>query len=121
MYANELESRVGKLEIEADPLAHNGKSVPVVDAIATVSESGKHWAIALVNRNPEKAVACTIKMKDRPLQGSYQALVLEGDSPDAYNDIQRPNRVVPQRTKLTFAKGTVSLPPHSLTIIKVNL
>ena len=121
MYANELEKRVGKLEIEADPLAHNGKSVPVVDAIATVSESGKHWAIALVNRNPEKAVVCTVKMKDRPLQGSYQAVVLAGDSPDAYNDIANPNRVVPQRTKLTFAKGRVSLPPHSLTIIKVSL
>jgi alpha-N-arabinofuranosidase len=121
MYANELEKRVGKLEITADPLAHNGKSVPVVDAIATVNESGKHWAIALVNRHPEKPVACTVKMKDRPLQGSYQAMVLEGDSPDAYNDIQRPNRVVPKSTKLGFTKGVVNLPPHSLTIIKVNL
>ena len=54
MYANELESRVGKLEIEADQLAHDGKSVPVVDAIATVNESGQDWAIALVNRHPSK-------------------------------------------------------------------
>ena len=121
MYANELENRVGRLDIKADTLAHSGKSIPVVDAIVTVNESGKHWAIALVNRHPEKAVACTVKMKDRPLQGSYQALVLAGDSADAYNDIQRPNRVVPQRTRLGFTKGVVNLPPHSLTIIKVNL
>jgi alpha-L-arabinofuranosidase len=121
MYANELEKEVGKLEIDADPLAHNGKAVPVVDAIATVSESGKHWAIALVNRHPEETVACTIKIKDRPLQGSYPALVLAGDSPDAHNDIQNPNRVVPKKTKLSFAKGVVDLPPHSLTIIKVSV
>jgi alpha-L-arabinofuranosidase len=121
MYANELEKRVGRLDIKADPLAHNGKSVPVVDAIATVNDSGKHWAIALVNRHPEKPVACTIKMKDRPLQGSYQALVLTGDSPDAYNDIQNPNRVVPQRIRLSFANGIGDLPPHSLTIIKVSV
>ena len=121
MYANELEKRVGKLEVEADPLAHNGKSIPVVDAIATVNESGKHWAIALVNRHPEKAVACTVKMKDRPLQGGYQAMVLAGDSRDAYNDIENPNRVVPKKTKLTFTKGVVNLPPHSLTIVNVLL
>jgi alpha-N-arabinofuranosidase len=60
-------------------------------------------------------------MKDRLLEGTYRALVLAGDSSDAYNDIQNPNRVVPQRTKLGFTKGVVNLPPHSLTIIKVNL
>jgi len=121
MYANELENRVGKLEIEADPLTHNGKSVPVVDAIVTVNESGKRWAIALVNRHPEKAVACTVNMSNKPLNGSYQAMVLAGDSPDSYNDIENPNRVVPKKTKLTFTKGRVNLPPHSLTIIKVIL
>ena len=121
MYANELEKRVGKLEVEADPLPHNGKSVPVMDGIATVDESGKHWAIALVNRHPEKAVVCTVKMNDDLLQGSYQALSLTGDSPDSYNDIEHPNRVVPKKTKLTFTKGRVNLPPHSLTIVKVTL
>jgi alpha-N-arabinofuranosidase len=86
-----------------------------------VNESGQHWAIALVNRHPEMTVACTVKMKDRPLQGSYQAVVLAGDSPDAYNDIENPNRVAPKKTKLAFAKGVVNLPPHSLTIVRVNL
>jgi alpha-N-arabinofuranosidase len=121
LYANELEKRVGKLEIEADLLAHKGKSVPVVDAIATVNESGKHWAIALVNRNPEKAVACTVNINNKPLNGSYQAVVLAGDSAEAYNDIENPNRVVPKKTKLTFTNGRVNLPPHSLTIVKVIL
>ena len=83
MYANELEPRVGKLEIKADKLTHGTKSVPVADAIATVNESGKSWAIALVNRHPEKEVVCTVKMKDRLLEGEYAALVLAGDSPDS--------------------------------------
>jgi alpha-N-arabinofuranosidase len=121
MYANELEDRVGKLEIQADPLAHSGRSVTVVDAIATVKESGKHWAIALVNRHPEKAVACTVSMNRKPLNGSYQALLLTGDSPDAYNDIENPNRVVPQSTKPSFTNGVIHLPPHSLTIVKISL
>jgi alpha-N-arabinofuranosidase len=66
-------------------------------------------------------VACSVNMSNKPLNGSYQAMVLAGDSPDSYNDIQNPNRVVPKKTKLTFTKGSVNLPPHSLTIVKVIL
>jgi len=119
LYANELESRVGKLDIETGKLTHGNQSISVADAIATVDESGKHWAIALVNRHPDKEVACTVKMKDRLLDGDYAAIVLAGDSPEAFNDIEHPDRVAPQQTKLAFTKGVVHLPPHSLVIVKV--
>ena len=121
MYANELESRVGKLDIQADKLTLGANSVSVADAIATVDESGKLWAIALVNRHPDKEVACSVKMKDRLLDGEYAATVLSGDSPDSFNDIENPNRAIPRKTTLAFTKGFVVLPPHSLTIIKVPL
>jgi alpha-N-arabinofuranosidase len=121
MYANLLESRVGKLDIQAGLLVHNSDVIPVVDAIATVDASGSNWAIALVNRHPKKEVACKITMKDLPLQGQYSATVLAGDSPDSYNDIENPDRVVCEKTQLTFNKGVVNLLPHSLTIVKVSL
>ena len=119
MYANELESRVGKLELDAGDLRHGNRTIPVLDSVATVDESGKQWAVALVNRHPSKPVACNVKMKDRWLDGEYGALVLAGDSPEAFNDIGNPNRVTPQKTTLTFSKGAVNLPPHSLIILKV--
>ena len=50
----------------------------------------------------------------------YAATVLSGDSPDSFNDIENPNRVIPRKTTLIFTKGVVHLPPHSLTIIKFN-
>jgi alpha-N-arabinofuranosidase len=121
MYANELEPRVGKLELEADDLRHGNRSIPVLDGIATVDESGNQWAIALVNRHPAKPAACTIRINDGLLDGEYAALVLAGDSPEAFNDIENPNRVTPQKKTLTFIKGAVDLPPHSLTIVKVLL
>jgi alpha-N-arabinofuranosidase len=121
MYANELEPRVGKLELEVGNLRHGNQSIGVLDGVATVDESGKKWAVALVNRHPTKPVACTVRMKDRLLDGEYAALVLAGDSPDAFNDIAHPNRVTPQKTTLPFIKGEVNLPPHSLTIVKVPL
>ncbi len=119
MYANELEARVGKHELLTGNLRHGKVSVPVIDAIATVDESGKQWAIALVNRHPSENVACTVKMGDRLLDGKYKATLLNGESPDSYNDIENPNRVVPEKMELTFKKGTASLPPHSLTIVHV--
>ena len=121
MYANELEARVGKLNLESGSLKQGEQGIPVMDAIATVNEAGRKWSIALVNRHPDQAVACTVTMKDTPLAGAYEALVLAGDSPEAYNDIAHPERVVPVRTRLPFTKGVVSLPPHSLTLFKVAL
>jgi alpha-N-arabinofuranosidase len=77
-------------------------------------------SIALVNRHPQEIAACTIHLKGKLLEGSYEATVLAGDSTDAYNDIENPNRVVPIKTKITFAKGVVDLPPHSLVIVKLR-
>jgi len=118
MYANELQSRVGKLDLEAGMLVQGKRFIPVIDAVATVDVSGTTWSIALVNRHPAESVACTVKMKDVLLEGVHDATILSGDSPDAYNDVEHPNRVVPEKTQLTFRQGVVHLPPHSLTIVK---
>jgi len=58
-------------------------------------------------------------MKDTPLDGAYNATLLTGDSPDAYNDIKHPDRVAPQEVELTFKDGVANLPHHSLTIVEV--
>ncbi len=120
MYANELQPRVGRLELTAGKLRHGRASIPAIDAIATVDESGRQWAVALVNRHPAKSVACTLELGGRPLQGKHEAIVLTGESPDAYNDVDHPDRVVPQRIEIVFEKGIADLPPHSLTIVRVT-
>ena len=94
--------------------------MPVIDAAATVDETGKNWAVALVNRHPSETVACTVKLGDRLLDGAFDATVLAGDSPDAFNDVEHPNRVVPAKTQLKIDQGVVKLPPHSLTIIRIR-
>jgi hypothetical protein len=50
-------------------------------------------------------------MKDRMLDGVYEAMVLTDDSPDASNDISHPARVDPVGTMLTFARDVANLPP----------
>ena len=119
IYANELESRVGHVQVDAGKLTQGQDSVAVVDAIATVDESGTQWAISLVNRHPWLNVACTVRIGDLPLEGTYKATILTGESPDSYNDIEHPERVTPKKIKRTVKRGTVTLPPHSLMIVHV--
>ncbi len=120
MYANDLQARVGQLDLEAGHLRHGNQSIQVMDAIATVDESGRHWAIALVNRHPSENVECTVKLGHRLLDGKYRATLLSADSVDSYNDIDYPDRVAPKEVELTLKKGVVDLPPHSLTIVYVG-
>ncbi len=117
MYSNLLRERVAKVEVTSKKLT--GAPVPAVDAIATVDASGKKWAVALINRHPSQAVACMLKMRDQVLDGICKATLLTGDSPDSYNDIEHPNRVVPKKVEVTFKKGVISLPPHSLVVVDV--
>jgi len=117
MYSNLLQPHVSTAHVESGQL--EGTRVATVDAIATVDETGKQWSIALINRHPSKAVRCTLDMKGVPLDGTFKATVLTGDSPDAYNDIKRPDRVVPKETELIIKKGITVLPPLSLTILNI--
>jgi len=121
MYANRLGSRVAKTEVEAERLVSGGRSVSVADAIATTDDTGTVWSIALVNRHPSKEVVCELQLKNILLDGTFEATVLAGDSPEAYNDIENPNRVTPESRQLTFTKGVCELPPHSLTIVQASV
>lgn len=119
LYANQLEAQVAKLDVEASHLSHHHEVIPVADAIATVGQDGRAYALALVNRHPAKALTCTLKRGEVPLEGTYAAIVLAGDSAEAYNDVEHPHRVTPVPTQLTLNRGVVRLPPHSLTMLTV--
>jgi len=121
MYANLLGNRVGKAVVEdSGSLVQGNRSVAMIDVVATVDAAVSAWSIALVNRHPSEAVECTVKLKGLPIDGTFPATILAGDSPEAYNDIGRPQRVVPEKRQLTFRNGIVNLPPHSLTIVHVS-
>ncbi len=118
MYANLLESRVAKFDLQPDWFAKGNKTPGPVDAVVTTDESGKRWSIAMVNRQEDQAVPCTVKLGESLLDGEFDATVLAGDSPDAFNDVEHPDRVVPEKRKARFSKGVIQLPPHSLTIVR---
>ncbi len=120
MYANLLQPHVAACEVESFPLANAKVSVPLVDGVATVDASGKAWSLALVNRHPDQAVACTVRLGNAPVEGTHEATVLSGESADAFNDVEKPDRVVPKKTQVRFREGAVALPPHSLTVLRIR-
>lgn len=53
LYANELQPNVLSLTIKSDLIIKGDKFTPVVDALATCSDSKKQMVNALVNKDPE--------------------------------------------------------------------
>ena len=119
MYANLLAPYVLDAHVEADPLAVGGRDVPVLDAIVTGDVDGGPIVAALTNRHPSEHVICSVSAGDTPLDGELAATMLQGDSPDAYNDVERPHRVTPEPVRLDASGGALRLPPHSVTVVEL--
>ncbi len=121
MYANLLGEKVGLAQVASASLEHAGRTVPAVETIATSDREGRKWRVVLVNRHPSEPLDCLLKFGAKALDGRYRATLLAGDSPSAYNDVDHPDRVVPRTVSLSFTMGHAALPPHSLTILEVDL
>jgi len=120
MYANLLGEHVVDAWVTSDPFAQADRSIPSLDAVATCDAQMRQWRLALINRHPEQPLICKVVLPGRALTGNYKATVLAGDCPDAYNDIEHPQRVQPEPVELRFNNGVVSLPPHSITIVQID-
>jgi len=120
MYANLLAENVADAAVMSAPFEHDGKSVPACDVCATCDAGMGRWRLALINRHIDQDVACAVTIGGERLNGVHKGTVLSGDSPGAYNDVARPERVTPVETELVFEDGCVVLPPHSLAIVRVD-
>lgn len=118
MFANKLQPNVLPCAVRSDLLSMDNRSVPVVDAVVTCSDDKKKLTFAIVNKDPGKEAECYlgIEFKD----GFADATILSGDTPDAYNDIDSPDRVAPITKQLKINNGKVIIPAHSLVILYVN-
>ena len=121
MYADSLEPNVvASAKVTSDPFNHGKRAVPSVDAVVTCSNDRRRLAVVIVNRHPDKQADCRLAIKDLPREVEAEATILAGDSPGAYNDIDSPGRVVPQRRQWNISDGRISLPPHSVTIARLS-
>jgi alpha-N-arabinofuranosidase len=88
----------------------------VLDAVVTQSDDRKRVAVALLNRHPDTSSHFKLTLGSTVNPSEVKLTVLSGDSPDAYNGVDRPNRVTPETRTLTLSDGRIELPPHSVAI-----
>jgi alpha-N-arabinofuranosidase len=121
LYANELEKNILQISLTAERLIHGDLSSPALDAIVTCNDAKTHFVIAVVNKSPDKTIDFAPDFAS--LTGStpkqISAVRLSGKSTEDYNDIGAENRVVPEEITLKVKDKTVSLPPHSLTFLRI--
>jgi alpha-N-arabinofuranosidase len=119
LYANLLEANVADAWTEGDTIGMGGNAVPALDAMATCDDPMKRWSLVLINRDPVAPLTCQVAMGGREMKGAHRVTTLSGDSPDAYNDLDRPDRVVPVAGDVIFEQGRITLPPHSVNVVQI--
>ena len=92
------------------------KTVDLVDAVVTWGDGA--YAVAAVNKDPDAARELELCfLTDAPRE--MRLHTLNGPSPDAYNDVDSTQVGVTVSEWLPF-DGTVALPPHSVSVIKLR-
>ncbi len=116
MYSDLLLPNVLSSQVSSDLLNVDKDTVPVIDAVVTRSDDQKRLAVALINRHPQTAARLKLTLGSPVNPAGARVTILSGDSPDAYNDVARPDRVVPETRTLMLSDGLIELPPHSVAI-----
>ena len=119
LYANTLENNVLPIDIVSQSLIKESRSTPILDAILTCNNSKTRFALAVVNKSPDKVVDFRTDFKGviSKIPKQITGVVLSGRTPDDFNDIDAENRVVPVQMQFNVINGMISLPAHSLVIL----
>ena len=120
MYGDLLEANVVDSKSNSGLFQQADGSVPVLDSVVTCSDDRRSIAIALVNRHPTETVACRPALKGLSPNSRGTLTTLSGDSPDAYNDVGTPRRVVPVTSRVASLGDSIQLPPHSVSVLQVS-
>jgi alpha-L-arabinofuranosidase len=104
------------------PLAP-AEEMPVLDALAALSEDGASLLVMLVHRSATTgAVSLTLDLGDFPAAGSAEVVQLAGESFADENTPEEPERISPKQSTLPVTKGRAELvvPPFSLTRLRFS-
>ena len=118
MYSDLLHPHVVECKLASDNLQIDQGTVPALDAITTCTADGKRVAIALINRHPDTPLRLKLNMRNASVTSPKTITSISGDSPNAFNDIANPSRVVPRTISLNINPESFDLPPHSISILQ---
>ncbi len=92
------------------------ENIPMLNAVSWKSDDGKSLGTMLINRSLSSSLSCSLNIEGfTPAAATIH--VLSGPQPDANNELN-PRTVVPQSSQVSNLPRTVTLPPHSVTIVE---
>ena len=100
----------------------DGKEVRCIDAVVTRNPLTDQLGIILVNLHKEDAIACKIRGLDGLTANTVQVRTLTGSSVDAFNDIEHPNDVAIQESRLEntdWKSFEFTCPAHSISVLNI--
>lgn len=107
-----------------DARGEDGRSayVPEGDAAVTIDRDTGKVAIAITNLHPDEPLSCGIWLPGRRLSPTARLTTLTGSDIDDFNDVAKPDAVVPSRTELNTdaERLALELPSHSVNVIELE-
>jgi alpha-N-arabinofuranosidase len=119
MYSDHLRPKLADTFVASAEVRKGDRAVAAVDAVASCEGVGGPTSLMLINRHPSEAVTVSLRLDGANPSGDHEATILDGDSTDAFNDVDAPERVKPHNEVMTISNGKLTLPPHSLTSLRL--
>jgi alpha-L-arabinofuranosidase len=99
-----------------------GKSIPVLDAVASRSADGKQVFIKVVNTDPSEPFDTQITLTGIAIAHTAKIETLNGDTVKTANDFSHPDAVRVTSNQIEVGRSfTVRLPAHSVSVISVEV
>jgi len=120
MYVPFQDTTFVPVTFDAGTYAHDGITLPRVDAIAAKDKAGKLW-LAIINVDPNQPAEMEISLAGiSPKSASGETLT--ASKVDSVNTFDAPNTVVPNSVSAKSQDGklTLKLDPKSVTVIAVE-
>jgi alpha-L-arabinofuranosidase len=113
-------------DLDAGPRQHRIADLgpfKLLDASVTRDESGKAVTLGIVNRHRDEAVTTSIEVGDGTSIARAVAFEVSGADPTVLNSFDRPDAVTVQERQIAAsgARFEVTLPAHSVTVVRLDL
>jgi alpha-L-arabinofuranosidase len=96
----------------------------LLDATATCDVEGREVSLAVVNRDPDRAIATTIQVQNGAIGTPVLVYEVNGEDPRAANSFEDPKAVDVRERRVERGGGhhlTYGFPAHSVTIMRLPI
>ena len=123
-YEEIVHSALASPAFELSTTDGGSKPIPQLDSVVTRDPNSGNLGITLVNLHGEKAITCRVRGLGANEYTFATARTVNGDSTDAYNDVDQPDAVSISEWQLSIGDANdfdVECPPHSVTVLNREL